>query len=663
MRRFPHTRVGGLGARHVTSSLQRPGAHGRQADRPACPPPVEPPGAMPSSTPSTRPAGTTTPATSATPRKTAPTTSASIRPRVDEGAGDKALISASQGGKLQAKAANGISYTLEIPKDALLMDEFISLAPITQIDGLALSGGLLGAVDLKPEGLRFIRPAILTIRVPAGFKKSDLIGFAYRRAGEGLHRYPVTGDGSSVTVKLTHFSGYGGGTGSEGDSQAMGNSDPLDDESSFADSTGEAMEKARRNGTDPSESKELEDAFRTFFESQVLPDLKSAEGNDEKLESALNRFLDWLRQVESCGMGDKLSGEIQQGHASAKKGLRNAFEKASEKCVKQVDYEQGFRLVHWTRQSQLLYGEDYPDLQDRLEKCWRFRLDYESIVKWEMDNNMKFTSQVKSEVTMRLKEDLTSFEGEGPLEYVAYEMEWTGESAMMNGFCQADLTSSSSTLKVSPLVTGLNIHEPGSPPRVMAVFDPGDTQETWGLKCNTGAGSIRTQMPMPAVGWSAGFTQVHKDKKYQASTVNGAAQGRPGYLFNEFQEAGKPVVARETGKKTATVQGSTVTDEYTIDIVHVPSGGGGSSSSSTDSGNGTNREVRGPQDNGHVSPGSRVEGSAGAARLQSGRRKRESLRAQRRFRIGRSELVGRRDDPGHGRILHRSPGERVDPWR
>jgi hypothetical protein len=544
----------------------------------------------PASPAAVRPAsqGATAP-TAVQPRQKAPAsvTSIVVKPRIDQEKAQTSLISASAGGKIEASAPNGVTYTLEIPKDSLLTDELITVTPVSQIDGLPLSGGLLGAVDLKPDGVRFVRPVVLTIKLPSGFNNADLIGFAYQGAGEGLHLYPVSGDGSAITAHLMHFSSYGAGEGTGDDSQyLLGPDEPAKNlteaEARFESEVATAYEKARRTNKSVDEGKELEDALRAFFDAQVWPNLKSAETNDQLLDSALSQYLSWLKQAELAGLREVFGPERERADASAKKGLRNAFDKASQRCVQDIDYEQGYRMLTRARQAGLLYGIEYEDLNDKLDKCWRFRLDYESIVKWEIPTPQNFTAHVKSQVTLKMRPDMTAFDGEAPLEYVEYSMEWMGDASIMNALCQVDLKSTDTTLTVSPLVSGLNVSEKGTPPRMLAVLDPGSTTETWGLKCDTGAGTIQTLIPFPALGWSSGFSQVHKDQSYYPSTVNGVPEGSRKYIFNHFQPAGKPVVGRETGTREATVEGARVTDEYTIDIIHMPKGGATDTSGSSD---------------------------------------------------------------------------------
>ncbi|GEM_PF-4206637 len=42
------------------------------------------------------------------------------------------------------------------------------------------------------------------------------------------------------------------------------------------------------------------------------------------------------------------------------------------------------------------------------------------------------------------------------------------------------------------------------------------------------------------------------------------------YIFNEFQGAGKPLLARLSGEASSAVRGSKVTETRTMDVFHTP---------------------------------------------------------------------------------------------
>ena len=62
-------------------------------------------------------------------------------------------VGTTSGATITATGADGTRYTLTIPANALLARQVIKVTPPTTIGGLPLSGGLVGAVQLAPDGL------------------------------------------------------------------------------------------------------------------------------------------------------------------------------------------------------------------------------------------------------------------------------------------------------------------------------------------------------------------------------------------------------------------------------------------------------------------------------------------------------------------------------
>ncbi len=102
-----------------------------------------------------------------------------------------------EGGSVSVTSPDNVTFTLEVPPEALDEEAPITLMPIQSIDGLPLSGGLLGAVRIEPEGLFFDLPAILTIETPDGGALSQeyqALGFAFEGEGQEFHLYPSAPD-------------------------------------------------------------------------------------------------------------------------------------------------------------------------------------------------------------------------------------------------------------------------------------------------------------------------------------------------------------------------------------------------------------------------------------------------------------------------------------
>jgi hypothetical protein len=105
--------------------------------------------------------------------------------------------------------ADGVTYTLQLPKDALLFDTAITLTPITSIGAFNdLPDGTLHGVDMQPHGLQLAAMAQLEI---TGLPQQDVLGFAYTGAGFDLRPAPIVPDPDRTAVYVSHFSGGGVG--------------------------------------------------------------------------------------------------------------------------------------------------------------------------------------------------------------------------------------------------------------------------------------------------------------------------------------------------------------------------------------------------------------------------------------------------------------------
>lgn len=115
-----------------------------------------------------------------------------------------------EGGKVEATSANGVKFTLTVPANSVPFSIPFGLTPVESIDGLPLTGGLIGAVRVEPQGIEFTHPLELEITPPdiaAPLSEgSKVMAFAVTAPEEGNEFYfvpQVKSEGSS--------SGTGGG--------------------------------------------------------------------------------------------------------------------------------------------------------------------------------------------------------------------------------------------------------------------------------------------------------------------------------------------------------------------------------------------------------------------------------------------------------------------
>lgn len=137
-----------------------------------------------------------------------------------------ATVSVSElGGAVTAQAASGATFRLEVPAAAVSSPTTISVTPVRAVANLPLTGELAFGVVLQPAGLRFDRPATLTITLPAGTDPSDLFGFLFDDSGGNFEILRVTASGTTLSMQVPHFSVAGAAQGTLED--FAGNVQPL----------------------------------------------------------------------------------------------------------------------------------------------------------------------------------------------------------------------------------------------------------------------------------------------------------------------------------------------------------------------------------------------------------------------------------------------------
>jgi hypothetical protein len=190
------------------------------------------------------------------------------------------------GGVLEATAADGTQYRLEIPAGALHASARITMTPVTRIDNLQLSGGLVGAVDLQPSGLQLARSGLLRITSTAkGAAGTTLTGFSIAEAGAKTSRERAIAKPTEVLVQIDHFSTPGAGFGTTQDLATL---------SAPPDLTAAEFDVAARTWAVLSQplghtAEELRSAYLEMFDGVVMPMLQRA-ATDTELIAAVREF-------------------------------------------------------------------------------------------------------------------------------------------------------------------------------------------------------------------------------------------------------------------------------------------------------------------------------------------------------------------------------------
>jgi hypothetical protein len=113
------------------------------------------------------------------------------------------------GGTLRLEGPAGETYTLEIPENALLSEETITMTRVSSVEDIDADGHGLMAVDLQPEGLVLLRPGALRFESPQQPQGLALTGFTARGNGDEAHEVLAVEADGSVEFAVRHFSKWG----------------------------------------------------------------------------------------------------------------------------------------------------------------------------------------------------------------------------------------------------------------------------------------------------------------------------------------------------------------------------------------------------------------------------------------------------------------------
>jgi len=209
------------------------------------------------------------------------------------------------GGRLEASAGDGTLYRLDVPAGAFPSGQGaeLSMTPIASIPGLPVTGPLLGAVQLEPNGLALQKPALLTIGLPGGASPVSALGFSYPgMAADWVSFLPASLSSSppgSVALAVSHFSGAG--TVSSSPAQQA------DGDQAFTDLLGAVVQSAEQLGldpfTDPDVRQALDAILGQWCGAIVEAATNSASTLDELAQGPYASVLRWEAAVQLLDLG------------------------------------------------------------------------------------------------------------------------------------------------------------------------------------------------------------------------------------------------------------------------------------------------------------------------------------------------------------------------
>ncbi|RHW27542.1 hypothetical protein D0Z08_07585 [Nocardioides immobilis] len=342
-----------------------------------------------------------------------------------------------------ALGAGGDTFILDVPPHALASTVEIALRPITSVDGLGMSGGLLAGVDLAPDGLSFLRPVTLTIVPDRAVALARQAGFAYQGDGTDLHAYGLE-RGEAIVMKLTHFTGAGVGSATDADRAAQQARVPAGSDAQWEQRFAEVKQQvreaheARTDGTDPETAAKKENAALAqaaavalaYLRDVVVPRMRAALAGDTTRTglTAVQDFVTAARQLQLLGVGDEQAPTMAMGWDLVDQIFAKMIPDAHHRCVTEHDPGMALFMLAAERARELLGAGESPMPAATMNKCLRFEVDFDFLAygdAWSDDERWgtawsHHLRALEVPVQIDVRDPETKGTGSAPEEYVAY---------------------------------------------------------------------------------------------------------------------------------------------------------------------------------------------------------------------------------------------------
>jgi len=301
------------------------------------------------------------------------------------------------GGTVSATGADGSTFRLTIPPNALVGREEIVLTPVAAVSGLPEGVALAAGVQMAPEGLLLLEPATLTIEPPTPVPVEQEITLGWSGDGRGVHAQAPALQPRAATFQLAHFSAVAVGSGSAAAAESIAKKPALPCAGQYFGEMAGIIRRARQSALEgrgqTNEGESLTDAFirisRRYLEQVLKPIVKQAETNDLLLPCAAAALYSWERQGQLL-LGDTFEATFGADAVALKQGIlqgiASSFGKSHERCMRNESplYQLG-RMIGGARQLALMsMGQLLPgDYLQKITSCARafdYRVDVESEV-------------------------------------------------------------------------------------------------------------------------------------------------------------------------------------------------------------------------------------------------------------------------------------------
>ena len=253
----------------------------------------------------------------------------------ESGASASATVTAEDGGIVSATAADGTTFELDVPAEALAGEVEITMTPLTAVEGLGTEPGVVHAVQLEPEGQVFFDFLRLTITPADAIAVEEQVMFEAVGDGSEPIAALVDPDAEEVVVLVDHFTVEGVARFTPDQRALFMRKSAENAERRIRDQVGERLQGERREvlveGAE-GQMPDLTDLLDEWQREVVDKRREAASLSCQELQNYVGAALGFERQIQLLGASD-------DGEAASLERIREAVAFAQaryDECEKEA---------------------------------------------------------------------------------------------------------------------------------------------------------------------------------------------------------------------------------------------------------------------------------------------------------------------------------------
>jgi hypothetical protein len=214
------------------------------------------------------------------------------------------------------------------------------MTPLASLAGSPLGDGLVGGVQLEPDGLELAKAATLVIQGERIVPGPSQTAFGYHGTGQDFHleplyRQPPPGlqdydPNTALLVPVSHFSGTGIQPATNIDAVRDLRYGAMEARDRLAERAAKAIQTERDGG--PSANGELERVLNDYLDQVVIPDAAAASFSDALFANGLKSYLSWQRQRELLGIQGDFASRIAQVEKLLDQAFKALVKRLGNRC-------------------------------------------------------------------------------------------------------------------------------------------------------------------------------------------------------------------------------------------------------------------------------------------------------------------------------------------